>query len=264
MIEVRHVSLSYGKNPALRDVSLEVRPGERVAITGPAAAGKSTLAKVMGGQYLPDEGECRVDGVSTRDAPACGRVGLVFQEPEDQIVARRVADDVAFGPLNLGAADAGERVAEALRLTGAEALAGRDVRSLSGGQKQLIAIAGALAMRPAYLVLDEPTSLLDREGARTVLDVVEALTRDGRGVVVITQDPGVAAAADRVVAMSGGGIVAQGPPHEVFSRCPPGLVGRPEMARLADRLRENGVAVDRQWLTVSDALEGLCRSGPSR
>lgn len=265
MIEVRHVSLSYGKSPALRDVSLEVRPGELVTIMGPMAAGKSTLAKVMGGLYLPDEGECRVDGVSTRDAPACGRVGLVFQEPEDQIVARRVRDDLAFGPSNLGAEDVVRRVDEAIRLTGIEGLAGRDVRGLSGGQRQLVAIAGVLAMRPAYLVMDEPTSQLDSEGIRMVTRAVGALKKDGKGIVVITQDPAIAASADRLLVMSAGSIVSQGPPGEVFSCRRPdegnaaGLVERPEVTRLWERLREKGVVTGRPWLTVQDALEELCR-----
>ena len=166
MIELRHVCLSFGRVPALKDVSLEVRAGEHIVIMGPAASGKSTLAKVMDGLLLPDAGDCLVDGISTRDDPMHARrlVGLVFQEPEDQAVARRVEDDIAFGPRNLGVDDVGERVAEAMRLAGIEGLAGRNIHSLSGGQKQLVAIAGVLAMRPAYLVLDEPTSMLDSAG----------------------------------------------------------------------------------------------------
>ncbi len=133
---------------------------------GRLPAGKSTLAKVMDGLLLPDSGECLVNGVSTRDDPMHARrlVGLVFQEPEDQAVARRVEDDIAFGPRNLGVDDVGERVAEAMRLAGIEGLAGRNIHSLSGGQKQLVAIAGVLAMRPAYLVMDEPTAMLDCHG----------------------------------------------------------------------------------------------------
>jgi energy-coupling factor transport system ATP-binding protein len=261
MIDIRHVSLSYGNVPALKDVSLCVGPGEFVAVMGPGASGKSTLAKVMDGLYLPDSGECLVDGVSTRDDPMRARrlVGLVLQEPDDQAVARRVEDDLAFGPRNIGACDIAERVGEALRQTGIGHLRERDIISLSGGQKQLVAIAGVLAMRPAYLVMDEPTSLLDSDGKRAVMDVVATQKHEGRGIVVITQDPSVAARADRVVIMSGGSIVAQGPPEEVFPTAAGSLIGLPEMMRLSTRLRDKGVAIKHPWLTVDDAAEELCR-----
>lgn len=261
MLEARNVSVSYGNVPALRGVSLEVRAGEHVAIVGPAASGKSTLAKVLNGLLLPDAGECLADGVRTVDDAMHARrlVGLVFQEPEDQVVASRVEDDVAFGPRNLGVTDVRERVAEALRLAGIAGLAGREIRNLSGGQKQLVAIAGVLAMRPAYLVMDEPTSLLDSAGRAMVAGVIAALKREDKGIVIVTQDPEVAAGADRVVVMAGGRIVAQGPPREVFSSELAGLVELPEMARLAIRLREKGVTVDRLWLNAAEAKEDLCR-----
>jgi energy-coupling factor transporter ATP-binding protein EcfA2 len=256
MIELLHVCLSFGRVPVLKDVSLEVRAGEHIAIMGPAAGGKSTMAKVMDGLLLPDSGDCVVDGVSTRDdlMHARRQVGLVFQEPEDQAVARRVEDDIAFGPRNLGVKDVGERVAEAMRLAGIERLAGRGIHSLSGGQKQLVAIAGVLAMRPAYLVLDEPTSLLDAAGTRMVEETIAALKKEGKGIVVITHDPAVAAVADRLVVLSAGSIVADGPPREVFSSCPEGLIELPEMARLARSLGHR-----RLWLNVDEAMEGLCR-----
>ncbi len=261
MIEVRHVSLSYGNVPALIDVSLSIKAGEYVAVMGPGASGKSTLAKVMDGIYLPDSGDCLVDRVSTRDDRMRARrlVGLVLQEPDDQAVARRVEDDLAFGPRNIGAGDIGERVEEALLQTGIGHLRERDISSLSGGQKQLVAIAGVLAMRPTYLVMDEPTSLLDSDGKRIVMDAVGTQKSEGRGIVVITQDPSVAMHADRVVIMSNGSIVAQGPPAEVFSQETGSLIGMPEMVRLSARLREKGVTIKRPWLTVDDAAEELCR-----
>lgn len=261
MIEVRHICLSFGRVPALKDVSLKVRAGEHIAIMGPAASGKSTLAKVMDGLLLPDAGDCLVEGISSRDDRMHARrlVGLVFQEQEDQAVARRVEDDIAFGPSNLGAEDVGERVAEALRLAGIKGLAGRNIHSLSGGQKQLVAIAGVLAMRPAYLVLDEPTSMLDSPGTQMIMETIAVLKKEGRGIVVITQDPAVAAVADRLVVLSSGSIAAQGPPREVFSHCPDGLIELPEMARLSIALREKGVAAGRIWLNAREALEDLCR-----
>jgi energy-coupling factor transporter ATP-binding protein EcfA2 len=261
MIELRHVCISFGHVPALKDVSLEVRAGEHVAIMGPAASGKSTLAKVMDGLLLPDGGDCLVNGISTRDDRMHARrlVGLVFQEPEDQAVARRVEDDIAFGPRNLWADDVGERVAEAMRLAGIEGLAGRNIHSLSGGQKQLVAIAGVLAMRPAYLVMDEPTSLLDGIGMQMIMDAIASLKKEGRGIVVITQDPAVAAAADRIIVMSAGSIVANGQPREVFAHCPEGLIELPEMARLSVALGKKGVGKGRLWLNSQEALEELCR-----
>jgi energy-coupling factor transporter ATP-binding protein EcfA2 len=202
-----------------------------------------------------------VDGIGTRDDPMHARhlVGLVFQDPEDQAVARRVEDDIAFGPRNLGAGDVGERVTEALKLAGIESLAGRNIHSLSGGQKQLVAIAGVLAMRPAYLVLDEPTAMLDSAGTRMVSETIAMLKKERRGIVVITQDPAMAVAADRLVVLSAGSIIADGPPREVFSRCPDRLIELPEMARLSVALRKEGVATKRLWLNSHEAREDLCR-----
>jgi energy-coupling factor transport system ATP-binding protein len=256
VIEVRQVRLSYGRVPALNDVSLQVSPGEHVALMGPAAAGKSTLAKVMDGLLLPDSGDCLVDGVSTKEDPMRARrlVGLVFQEPEDQAVARRVEDDVAFGPVNLGVSDVGERVNEAMRQAGIEQLAGRSIHSLSGGQKQLVAIAGVLAMRPAYLVMDEPTSMLDGKGTKMVAETIASLKRAGKGIVVITHDPAMAAMADRIVVMDAGNIIANGSPREVFSSCPEGLIELPETVRLSRALGHR-----RLWLNVEEAKEDLCR-----
>jgi energy-coupling factor transporter ATP-binding protein EcfA2 len=261
MIEIRQVSLSYGDIPALKDVSLCVKAGEFIAIMGPGASGKSTLAKVMDGLYFPDYGDCLVDGVSTRENPMRARrlVGLVLQEPDDQAVARRVDDDLAFGPRNIGAGDIAERVENALWQTGIAQLKERDISSLSGGQKQLVAIAGVLAMRPAYLVMDEPTSLLDSDGKRMVMNVILIQRREGWGIVVITQDPSVAARADRVIIMSRGSIVAQGSPADVFCAAAGDLAGVPDMIRLSRKLQEKGFAVKRPWLTVDDATEELCR-----
>jgi energy-coupling factor transporter ATP-binding protein EcfA2 len=261
MIEVRHVCLSFDSVPALKDVSLEVRAGEHVVIMGPAASGKSTLAKVMDGLLLPDAGDCLINGISTRENPMHARrlVGLVFQEPEDQAVARRVEDDIAFGPRNIGASDIRERVAEALQLAGIENLAGRNIHSLSGGQKQRVAIAGMLAMRPAYLVMDEPTSMLDSAGTQMIMETLVALKKEGKGIVVITHDPAMAVAADRLVVMSAGSIVAQGLPREIFSSGLDDLIERPEMARLSVALRKKGVATRRLWMSPHEALEDLCR-----
>lgn len=260
IVEVRRVSLAYGGIRALNEVSLEVRRGEMLAIMGPNASGKSTLALIMNGLLIPDSGHCLVDGISTTEDCLRARqmVGLVFQDPEDQAVYHKVEDDVAFGPKNIGAPDRCERVTEALRLTGIEGLAGRDINTLSGGQRQLVAIAGVLAMRPSCLILDEPTSFLDQDGASMVSNIIDEIKKEGRGMVVITHDPALAAKADRIAVMDQGSIVLEGEPDYVFSAVPDGLIELPEMVRLALRLRARGMEVN-TLLSVNDMAERLCR-----
>ncbi|WP_174590400.1 energy-coupling factor ABC transporter ATP-binding protein [Methanocella conradii] len=217
MIELRNVSYSYGGLKALDRVSLAINRGERVALVGPNASGKSTLARIMNALLLPCEGECIVDGVDTKADPMHARkaVGMVFQDPDSQIVARRVVDDVAFGPRNLGLPEkeVQRRVFEALKAVGLEP--DGEAQRLSGGQKQLLAIAGVLAMRPSYVILDEPTTFLDCRGSRLVEDAISGLK--GLGVVVITHDMEEAARADRLVALSGGRVVADSTPERFFS-----------------------------------------------
>ncbi len=221
MIELRRVSYSYRGRRALDGVSLRFDKGEHVAVIGPNASGKTTLALMMNALLLPDSGDCVVDGVDTRDDAMHARkaVGLVFQDPESQAVARHVRDDVAFGPVNLGlsAKEVNGRVFESLRGVGLDGFAGREVSGLSGGQKQLLAIAGALAMRPSYVVMDEPTALLDGRGREAVNAVIAGLKERGMGVVVITHDMSEAVRAGRVVALDGGRVVADARPHEVFT-----------------------------------------------
>lgn len=221
MIELRGASYSYGGRRALDRVTLAIRPGELAAVIGPNASGKTTLAMAMSALLAPEDGDCMVGGVSTRDDPVHARraVGLVFQNPENQVVARIVGDDVAFGPANLGLgpAEIGERVAESLAFVGLGGRAGEHVSSLSGGQKQLLAIAGILAMRPSFVVLDEPTALLDGPGRRMVHAAAGALAKKGIGVVYITHDMEEALSAGRVIALLEGKVVADMPPHRLFS-----------------------------------------------
>lgn len=256
MIEIRHASYTYEGSDVFRDLSFELRPGEIVALMGPNASGKSTLAKILNGLLIPEGGECIVDGVSTQSDPfhARLRVGLVFQDPDDQAVSRRVEDDIAFGPLNLEAPDIDTRVAQAMHTVGIEHLAGRDIQTLSGGQKQLVAIAGVLAMNPAYVVMDEPTSFLDQDGARAVLEAVATMGKAGKGVLIITHDPTVAATADRILVLRAGQISLFGAAD--LNREDTEL---PELARFWKRLAELGVTVDRMDLDVERAMEALCR-----
>jgi energy-coupling factor transporter ATP-binding protein EcfA2 len=220
MIELKDVLYAYGKHPALRGISLNIGDGEHIALVGPNASGKSTLAMMMNALLMPDRGDCTVEGISTRDDPLFARrsVAMVFQDPEDQAVARKVWDDVAFGPRNLGlSADATERrVKNALKAVGLERQAVKSMAALSGGQRQLAAMAGALAMEPLFIVLDEPTSMLDGDGAKAVRDAILSLKRRGTGIIWITHDMDEAMTADRIVALKEGKVLASGSPDELF------------------------------------------------
>ena len=216
-ISFENVTFSYEAGaPVLRDVTFAIQPGEMVALTGGNGSGKSTVAKLADALLLPDAGCVRVFGSDTRNAQDLfairSSMGVVFQNPDDQLVATLVQDDVAFGPQNLGLSDAEtkERVREALKATGMEALASADVNALSGGQKQRVALAGALAMHPRILILDEATSMLDDAAAAEALRIVRMLHDGGMTVLVITHDPQLAAQADRIINL--GGDVAEAEP----------------------------------------------------
>lgn len=253
---------------ALDDVSLDVEPGTRVVVLGANGSGKSTLARLANGLLLADSGDVTVDGLSTADEHSTRQVrrsvGMVFQRPDDQIVATTVEEDVAFGPENLGL-DRGElreRVDESLRAVGLSGLERREPHLLSGGQKQRLAIAGAIAMRPAYLVLDEPTSMLDPCGRDDVLAIIERLTSAGRGVLHITHDLAEAVDADSVVVLDRGRVVFRGIPVDLFAetelldRCGLEL---PAVARLGQALRAAGAPVPSTALTMSSLTEALWR-----
>lgn len=228
IIRVEDVSFAYQVNqdqqiPVLQNVSLEVFPGEYLAVIGHNGSGKSTLSKHLNGILTPTAGEVLVNGINTRDKERIhevrSRVGMVFQHPDNQIVATIVEDDVAFGLENIGvpAEEMKERIDFALEAVGMSAFRHRPPHHLSGGQKQRIAIAGILAMKPQCLVLDEATSMLDSYGRQDILAVVRKLHREGMTIVTVTHHMSEVAEADRVVVMEGGKIVLQGTPREVFS-----------------------------------------------
>lgn len=223
-----HVTLRYGDSLALDDVTLEVCRGERVCVLGANGSGKSTLASVICGLLAPDEGDVELAGhaVCTGGVPdlaayrdARRQLGLVFQNPDDQIVTSVVADDVAFGPENLGVprAQIAARVARELRRVAMEKYAHADPSRLSGGQRQRVCIAGALAMEPAVLVLDEPSSLLDVRGRAAIMRVMGRLAEAGATLVHVTHFMDEALAADRVVVMQRGHVALEGTPDEVFA-----------------------------------------------
>ena len=226
-VRLDHVTLRYGDSLALDDVTLEVCRGERVCVLGANGSGKSTLASVICGLLAPDEGDVELAGhaVCTGGVPdlaayrdARRQLGLVFQNPDDQIVTSVVADDVAFGPENLGVprAQIAVRVARELRRVAMEKYAHADPSRLSGGQRQRVCIAGALAMEPAVLVLDEPSSLLDVRGRVAIMRVMGRLAAAGATLVHVTHFMDEALAADRVVVMQHGRVALEGTPDEVF------------------------------------------------
>lgn len=227
-VRLAHVTLRYGDSVALDDVTLEVCRGERVCVLGANGSGKSTLASVICGLLAPDEGDVELAGhaVCTGGVPdlaayrdARRQLGLVFQNPDDQIVTSVVADDVAFGPENLGVprAQIAVRVARELRRVAMEKYAHADPSRLSGGQRQRVCIAGALAMEPAVLVLDEPSSLLDVRGRAAIMRVMGRLAAAGATLVHVTHFMDEALAADRVIVMQHGHVALEGTPDEVFA-----------------------------------------------
>ena len=227
-VRLAHVTLRYGNSVALDDVTLEVCRGERICVLGANGSGKSTLASVICGLLAPDEGDVELAGhaVCTGGVPdlaayrdARRQLGLVFQNPDDQIVTSVVADDVAFGPENLGVprAQISARVARELRRVAMEKYAHADPSRLSGGQRQRVCIAGALAMEPAVLVLDEPSSLLDVRGRAAIMRVMGRLAAAGATLVHVTHFMDEALVADRVVVMQHGHVALEGTPDEVFA-----------------------------------------------
>ena len=272
-IEVRGLEHAYPLEggewvPALQGIDLTIEPGEFVALIGSNGSGKSTLARHFNGLLLPTAGEVWVDGLLTSDPhhlwEVRRRVGMVFQNPENQLVASTVEEDVAFGPENLALPpdEIRQRVDEALALVGLQDYSTHPPQMLSGGQKQLVAIAGVLAARPACVVFDEPTSMLDPPSRRRILDTVRRLNAEqGITVVLITQAMEEAAIANRVLAMHGGRIVMDGSPREVFEqgeRLRALGLGLPLAVEIAHHLREQGLALPPGLLTV-DALAGaLC------
>ncbi len=260
--------------PAVRNVSLDVRRGEYVAILGHNGSGKSTLAKLFNLILEPTQGKLVVGGVDLTDGELSDedilahrrRVGMVFQNPDNQLVATIVEEDVAFGPENLGVPhpELRMRVDESLDSVGMRAYAQHEPHKLSGGQKQRVAIAGVIAMRPECIIFDESTAMLDPSGRREVLDTIRMLNRDyGITVLNITHYMNEAAMADRVIVINDGELLMDGTPDEVFSRRSELLaVGLevPQCTELICRLREAGVALDGSKLSTVEDCAALLLS----
>ncbi len=269
ILKIEHVSYTYpeAEEPALRDVTLEIARGSFVAVLGHNGSGKSTLAKTFNGILIPTEGRVLVEGMDTADEDALldirRTVGMVFQNPDNQIVASVVEDDVAFAPENLGVEpkEIRQRVDDALRAVGMYDFRLHAPHLLSGGQKQRVAIAGVLAMRPACIVLDEPTAMLDPIGRREVLATVEELRRErGMTVVLITHHMSECVDADRVIVMNGGRVALDGSPKAVFSQVETmraeGLAV-PETTELIYALRQGGFDLPLDALSVDECADAI-------
>ena len=262
LIEIQNVSYAYedAAAKALNNVSLTINDGELVAVVGHNGSGKSTLAKHLNALLLPTEGKVLVDGMDTADEADTlsirQRVGMVFQNPDNQLVTTIVEEDVAFGPENIGVPgnEIRARVDRALAAVGMEKYAHSAPNMLSGGQKQRIAIAGMLAMQPKVLVLDEATAMLDPKGRRDIIDLVTKLHKEnGITVVMITQYMEEVIGADRVAVMSGGELILEGTPKEVFSQdelLHKHRLDVPVMQQLAIRLNARGANLPKSILSV--------------
>ncbi len=260
---------SAKSSPAVDKVNFEIDEGSFVAVLGHNGSGKSTLAKMLNALYVPTKGKILVCGIDTSDENRTydirSQAGMVFQNPDNQLVSTVVEEDVAFGPENMGVepAEIRRRVDEALRVVRMSNHAESAPHMLSGGQKQRIAIAGVLAMQPKVMIFDESTAMLDPMGREEVLSTVRRINRE-RGITVIwiTHFMEEAAQADRVIVMDDGCIVMDGTPREVFSRVDEvkriGL-DVPGMTELALELSREGLAIRTDILTVEEMAEEICR-----
>ena len=276
MIETKNLTFTYPaeegreEHPALQGVSLSLEKGSFTVVLGHNGSGKSTLAKQMNAVLLPDGGTVYVEGMDTKDEQVLleirRRVGMVFQNPDNQIVANMVEEDVAFAPENLGVApeEIRKRVDDALAAVGMEEYVRHAPHLLSGGQKQRVAIAGVIAMEPECIVLDEATAMLDPEGRREVLETIHALNRSkGITVVLITHHMAEALDADRVIVMNNGKVALDGTPKEVFSHVNElhemGLAA-PDTVELLAHLQKSGMDVSLCAISVEECAEEILKT----
>ena len=277
MLQTEHLTFAYpaeegesAPTAALEDVTLSVEKGSFVVVLGHNGSGKSTLAKQMNAVLLPCGGTVYVDGMDTKQEALLleirRRVGMVFQNPDNQIVATVVEEDVAFAPENLGipTGEIRRRVDDALAAVGMSEFTRHAPHLLSGGQKQRVAIAGVIAMAPECVVLDEATAMLDPSGRREVLSAIRALNRErGITVVLITHHMDEALGADRLIVMNDGRLAMDGTPAEVFTQVDAlramGLAA-PDTVELLYGLRQGGMDVPLDALTVEDCAAAICRA----
>lgn len=273
MISIKNLSFKYDYEDEnaiqiLKDINLEIKEGEFVALLGHNGSGKSTLAKLINGLRLPGQGDVLVDGMNTRSEEEIWDIrrtaGMVFQNPDNQLVATIVEDEVAFGPENMGVepSEIRRRVDRALEDVGMADYKKNAPHLLSGGQKQRVAIAGILAMSPKYIILDEPTAMLDPSGRREVMDTLIKLNKEeGKTIILITHYMEEAAISDRVVVMEDGSMVLSGTPREVFSQVDKikrlGL-DVPQVTELAYELKKDGLEISTEVLNIEEMVKEIC------
>ncbi len=273
IFDIQHVTHRFeteeGKSfDALKDITCKIKKGSFTAIIGTNGSGKSTLARHLNALMLPTEGDLWVEGMNTKDMNNIWnirqKVGMVFQNPDNQLVAAVVEEDVAFGPENIGIApeEIRERVAEALEKVGMTRYRTHAPAMLSGGQKQRIAIAGVLAMRPDCIVLDEPTAMLDPKGRREVMDTIHDLNKNEKiTIVLITHFMEEAVTADHVMVVDRSELKMEGTPREIFSHVKElkemGL-DVPVEADIAEGLREKGFSIPKDCMTDEELEQALC------
>ena len=274
-IKVKDLVYRYSKEqgddnlcPAIDHVSIEIKRGEYISIAGSNGSGKSTLARCLNGLLLPNEGKILVDGMDTNDDDLIWdirkKIGMVFQNPDNQIVSSMVEDEVAFGPENIGIEnpELRKRVDNALKSVGMYEYRNREAHKLSGGQKQRIAIAGAVAMRPDCIVFDEPTAMLDPKGRSQVMKVIRELNDQGITIILITHFMEEVAEADRVLVMKSGKLLADSVPEDVFADT--NLIESagleiPAAVLLRNELIENGINLSHEVINKDDLVDALCR-----
>ena len=254
---------------AVDGVDIDIKEGQFVAILGHNGSGKSTFAKHINALLLPSDGTIWIDGINTSEEPELWKVrqkaGMVFQNPDNQIIGTVVEEDVGFGPENMGVPteDIWKRVNESLEKTGMTAYRQHSPNKLSGGQKQRVAIAGVMAMRPKCIVLDEPTAMLDPNGRKEVLAAVHQLNKqENVTVVLITHYMEEVIDADHVIVMDGGHVVMEGTPREIFSQVETLKKYRldvPQVTLLAHELKQSGVDIPDGILTTEELVNALCQ-----
>lgn len=277
IISAKNVTFDYpnfdneeeGSNRALDNISFDVKKGEFVGIIGHNGSGKSTLSKLLNAILLPNEGDIEIKGMNTKDPEKTWDIrqtaGMVFQNPDNQLVATIVEDDVAFGPENLGVPpkEIRERVDNCLEIVGMSDFKKSEPNNLSGGQKQRVAIAGILAMEPECIILDEPTAMLDPNGRKEVIKTIKKLNQEKDMTILhVTHFMDELVDADRIIVMDNGKIVMEGKPKEIFSQVEKlkeiGL-DVPPMTALSHELREIGFDLPEDLLTVEETAEAICQ-----
>lgn len=268
-IQIRDLGYKYSDNmAALKSINMDINEGEFVVVIGSNGSGKSTLAKLLNVLLVPTSGSIEVEGLDTSKPENVWnirqQVGMVFQNPDNQLVATTVEEDIAFGPENLGVppAEIRKRVDYALRQVGMDGFQKHAPFNLSGGQKQRLAIAGVIAMLPSCIVLDEPTSMLDPQGRREVIETITHLNRkEDKTIVHITHYMEEAINADRVVVLDQGEIKLTGTPSEVFrevDKLKSYQLEVPQITELAYELRQSGIEIPDGVLTVEELVEAIC------